>query len=121
MAASAALRALQTTAKYTTPKRDKAAPNTSACTGAMRPAGSGRLLVRRRNRRILDRGRFHARTDWLRGALSACAVPIANCKRRRQIALILTPKDSMTAPSATCAVATSAALLLQMTQPPRAI
>ena len=34
---------------------------------------------------------------------------------------MLTPKDSMMAPTATCAVAISAALLLQMVQAPSAI
>src|SRR5205809_4807703 len=43
------------------------------------------------------------------------------CKIRQQIAQMLTPKDSMVAPTATCAVATSAALLLQMVQDPSAI
>src|SRR5947199_2228111 len=43
------------------------------------------------------------------------------CKIRQQIAQMLTPKDSMIAPTATCAVATSAALLLQMVQAPSAI
>src|SRR5207247_8009038 len=43
------------------------------------------------------------------------------CKIRQQIAQMLTPKDSMVAPTATCAVATSAALLLQIVQDPSAI
>src|SRR5206468_8844263 len=42
-------------------------------------------------------------------------------KIRQQIAEMLTPKDSMVAPTATCAVATSAALLLQIVQAPSAI
>ena len=42
-------------------------------------------------------------------------------KIRQQLAEMLTPKDSMTAPTATCAVATSAALLLQIVQAPSAI
>jgi hypothetical protein len=37
---------------------------------------------------------------------------------RQQMAEILTPKDSMIAPTATCAVAMSAALLLQIVQAP---
>src|SRR5438046_9083281 len=43
------------------------------------------------------------------------------CKILQQIAQMLTPKDSMVAPTATCAVATSAALLLQMVQAPSPI
>src|SRR5437762_4917086 len=42
-----------------------------------------------------------------------------SCKARQQIAEMLTPKHSMIAPTATCAVAMSAALLLQITQAPR--
>src|SRR6184192_2147047 len=70
---------------------------------------------------MFERGRFHAETGSLWGAPGGRALPICFCEIRQQIAETLTPKDSMTAPSATCAVATSAALLLQMIQAPSAI
>src|SRR5438876_1309803 len=75
--------------------------------------------------RVANHSVFHATTccgasdgsepDW-HGALSS-----RRCEIRRQIALMLTPKDSMIAPTATCAVATSAALLLQIVHAPSVI
>src|SRR5439155_23126933 len=61
-----------------------------------------------------DRGSFHVRTGSPCGAPGGRALPNVGCKIRQQLAEMLTPKDSMTAPTATCAVATSAALLLQI-------
>src|SRR5262249_52237167 len=60
-------------------------------------------------------------TGSLRGAPGGCALPSCVWDVLQQIALMLTPKDSITAPSATCAVAISAALLLQITQAPSVI
>src|SRR5205823_9153404 len=81
------------------------------------------MTARWRKIRIFKRGRFHARTGSLRGAPDPAAAgrPSALCEIRQQIAEMLTPKDSMTAPRATCAVATSAALLLQIVQAPSVI
>src|SRR5205814_3149124 len=69
--------------------------------------------------RVIDYRRFHAGIGF--GALCGRPRSVSLCEIRQQIALMLTPKDSITAPSATCAVAISAALLLQITQAPSAI
>src|SRR5438874_10856638 len=76
-------------------------------------------IARHRKIRIFKRGRFHAGTCFCAPggrAPSNCA-----CEVRQQIAEMVTPKDSMTAPRATCAVATSAALLLQIVHAPSSI
>src|SRR5205085_12270696 len=70
---------------------------------------------------LFDCSRFHAGTAALCGAPGGRALSSAPCEIRQQIALMLTPKDSMIAPTATCAVAISAALLLQITQAPSTI
>src|SRR6516225_3894309 len=75
-------------------------------------------MPRWRKVRIFERGCFHAGIGRARPPGAACR---DTAKIRQQIAEMLTPKDSMTAPSATCAVATSAALLLQIVQAPSAI
>src|SRR5437868_7196458 len=72
-----------------------------------------------RESRIFDRDDLHAGTCF--GAPGGRALPTVLCEIRQQIEEMLTPKDSMTAPRATCAVATSAALLLQIVQAPSAI
>src|SRR5438128_2713860 len=67
------------------------------------------------------RGRFHRRSFHVARASFAFIVDVSfrcACKIRQTIAQMLTPKDSMAAPIATCAVATSAALLLQIVQAP---
>src|SRR5213080_5598313 len=74
-----------------------------------------------------ERGGFHAATGSLCGAAGSepgwhsRVPPKFIVEMRQQMAEILTPKDSMIAPTATCAVAISAALLLQMVQAPSAI
>src|SRR5437660_8474060 len=72
-----------------------------------------------RESRIFDRDDLHAGTCF--GAPGGRALPTVLCEIRQQIAEMLTPKDSMTAPRATCAVATSAALSLQIVQAPSVI
>src|SRR5439155_2316151 len=83
---------------------------------------------RGRKIRVLDfeRGGFHATNLPVfpnAGAPSPVAAGRPTCRYeiRQQIAEMLTPKDSIIAPNATCAVATSAALLLQMVQAPSVI
>src|SRR6266496_2008499 len=78
--------------------------------------------------RVLDfeRGGFHATNLPVFPNAGAAGPAVAGRSTRRyetcqQIAEMLTPKDSMIAPTATCAVATSAALLLQIVQAPSAI
>src|SRR5207249_12308169 len=80
--------------------------------------------------RILGCGGFHGSSGatggralplTISGATGCRALPVPTCEIRQQIAEILTPKDSMIAPSATCAVAISAALFLQIIQAPSAI
>src|SRR5207237_8432230 len=75
--------------------------------------------ARGRDCRVVGYRRFHAGIGF--GALGGRARSVSFCEIRQQIALMLTPKDSITAPNATCAVAISAALLLQITQAPSAI
>src|SRR5947199_5496868 len=70
--------------------------------------------------RIFKRGRFHAGTCLGTPRPAAGGRPSALSEIRQQIPEMLTPKDSMTAPRATCAVATSAALLLQIVHAPSA-
>src|ERR1700704_6186046 len=71
-----------------------------------------------------ERGSFHAATGSLCGAAGSepgwhsRVLPTLVFEMRQQIAEMLTPKDSMIAPTATCAVAMSAALLLQIVQAP---
>src|SRR5260370_5934205 len=72
----------------------------------------------RRASRAMNRGGFHAATCC--GAPGDGALPSCRCETRQQIAEMLMPKHSMLAPTATCVVAISAALLLQIVQPPSA-
>src|SRR6266508_4156417 len=67
-----------------------------------------------------ERGSLHADRGICR-ARPPGAPHRETARIRQQLAEMLTPKDSMTAPTATCAVATSAALLLQIVQAPSAI
>jgi hypothetical protein len=66
----------------------------------------------------MNRADFHAATSC--GASGDRALLRSGCEIRQQIAEMLTPKHSMLAPTATCAVAISAALLLQIVQAPSA-
>ena len=66
----------------------------------------------------INRGRFHVTSAPLASNLAVDLSTAHLCKIRQLIAQLLTPKDSMIAPTATCAVAMSAALLLQIVQAP---
>src|SRR5437870_2620971 len=84
---------------------------------------SNDTIARSRKIRPFNRRCLHAETGSLYGAPGPATAgrPTSPCEMSREIAEMLTPKDSMTAPSATCAVATSAALLLQIVQAPSEI
>src|SRR6266404_831448 len=68
----------------------------------------------------INRSRFHVTLAPLASKLVVDLSTARAYKICQQIAQLLTPKDSMVAPIATCAVAISAALLLQIVQAPRA-
>src|SRR5438874_2841357 len=77
------------------------------------------LPVCRNGREFTINGRrFHVTSAPLALNLVVDLSTVRPRKIRRQIAQLLTPKDSMVAPTATCAVAISAALLLQIVQAP---
>src|SRR5262249_56156936 len=80
-------------------------------------------VARRRNSRTFNCGRFHAAIRSLCGAPGPAGAgrPTSVCEIRQQIAVMLTPKDNMTAPIATCAVAISAAFFVPITHAPNPI
>src|SRR5205085_10059774 len=79
--------------------------------------GSDRGIDLRRNGRAFHDTGLSIETDEWRGDLAR----FNPRRRRRQIAESATPSAHLVAPTATCVVALSAALLHQLTQPPSTI
>src|SRR6266852_3911258 len=91
--------------------------------GKIGNSAKARPLAVSRNSRdfTINRRRFHVTSAPPALNLVVDLSTARPCKIRQQIAQLLTPKDSMIAPTATCAVAISAALLLQIVQAPSVI